>query len=82
MIEHELSDEKHFNAINERLEKVATKADIKELQEFLKTVKVGIGIFNVSGRTLMWIGGVIVALGIITGAWKGVLAWLGFSLIK
>lgn len=79
MIEHELSDEQHFADIQERMTTLATKDDVKEILEVFKTVKIGWGIFNVSGKTLMWIGGVIVAISLITGAWKAILPIIGIS---
>ena len=61
------------------MDTLATKDDIKEIVSVFQTAKVGFGLFSLSGRALMWLGGVVAAILAITGAWKPLLVWLGIK---
>ena len=83
-VAHEALDQKRhednlgrFDTIGKSLEGLATKEDTKEILETIHTIKIGFGLFNISGRVVMAVG---VALVIVLGGWKILLAWLGLKM--
>jgi hypothetical protein len=64
------------NVINDQMKGLATKDDTKEIINFLRGYKLGIGIFRISFHTIVTIGGFLAALAAIAVFIKFVLAGL------
>ncbi len=65
-----------ISAVHVRMDSLATKDDIKDMKDAFETAKFGIGFFKFSGRSIVLIGSVMVAIGAIMGGWKLLFAFL------
>lgn len=54
------------NVINEQMKGLATKEDTKEIINFLRGYKLGVGIFKISFHTIVTMGGFLAALAVNT----------------
>lgn len=79
LLEHQQADKFQFDLLHAKLDAMPTKDDTKQIIDAINAVKIGLGIFKVSGSTLIWVGGIITAILAITGGWKVLLAYIGIS---
>lgn len=64
---------RRLDIIEPKIDGLATKEDTKEILETIRTIKFGFGLFKVSGRSIMFVGGVVAAILAITGGFKSFL---------
>lgn len=76
---HAEEDKSAIKAIHARLDDIATKEDIAQLMNFMKSVNIGLGIFNFSWNNASKIGSFIIFLLAIFAIVKygifGAVAW-------
>lgn len=76
---HAKVDEDAIKAIHKRLDDIATKKDIQDLQDFMKNVNIGLGIFRFSWNNASKIGSFVIFLIAIFAIIKygvfGAIAW-------
>lgn len=83
LLEHQQNDKLQFELLHAKLDQMTnnmpTKEDTRQIIDAINTWKIGLGIFKVSGSTLIWVGGLITAILAITGGWKVFLAYVGIA---
>ena len=79
LTKHQQDDAAHFIAIEEKMEVLATKADIKEMKEAFNDFVYAIQVFRSTSkwgyRSLLVLAGLIVAIVSIGGGFRTIISW-------